>query len=165
MNHSRTILRDKWVISSIKTDKPVPIRGQPEKHGSSMKRERERRRPFWVHKICFSDNINVLGSFENGHRLNINGETIPLSLGSKSVKVKKIMVPGMVRSRQQTDDPTRIATRPGYKVTNRRRWRRIRWVVVVVVIVEVDLGVGLAGREQKRVGSTSRRKRRRRSEW
>lgn len=153
MNDRRTILSDEWIITGIETDKPIPIGGQPEKHRSSMKRERERRRPFRVHKISLANHIDVLSSFENRNRLNIDGETVPLSSGSKSVEVKKIMVPGVVRGREQTNDPSRIASGAGNEVSDRRRRRRIGRVVGVEV--------GLGGWEEKWVGFGSGRRRRR----
>lgn len=61
-----TILSDKWVISSREIDEPIPSRRQSEKYRGAPQCGRDRRRPFWIGEIGLTDDIDILGSFENG---------------------------------------------------------------------------------------------------
>jgi len=62
-------LGDKWVISGIESNKPIPILRKPEQYRGATEREGDTRGALWVSEIGLADDIDVLGSFENGDRL------------------------------------------------------------------------------------------------
>lgn len=81
----KIILCDKWVISSIETDKPIPIRRQSEQYGSAVEGGGDRRRALWVSEVSLANDIDILGSFENGNGLDCESESVTVGLGSGEV--------------------------------------------------------------------------------
>lgn len=61
-----------------------------------MKRGGDDRRALRVREVGLADHINVLGSLENGHGLDGEGESITVGLGSGEVEVEEVVVPGVV---------------------------------------------------------------------
>ena len=103
-----TILGKKRISISIERNEPIPFRRQSKQNRCPVKREGKWRRPFWVGKIGLPHNIHVLRRFENGVTLHGDGETLPFCLRRRRIQVEEVVVPGMVRGKEQPEDPTPI---------------------------------------------------------
>lgn len=114
-----------------------------------MKRGGDRRRALLVRVIGLSDHIDVLGSFENGHGLNGEGESVTIGLGSGEVEMEKVVVPGMVGGEEDAEDSTRISGGSRDEISDGGRGG----VRGEIGVGEEDL-VSLAVREEKRIGSS-----------
>lgn len=108
----------------------------------------DRRRAPRVREVGLANDIDVLGSFENGHGLDYESESVTVGLGSGEVKVEEVDVPGVIGGQEETVDPTQISCRSGDEVGDGRRGGFRGGVGVG----EEDV-VGLVGWEEERVGS------------
>lgn len=76
-----------------------------------------------VGEISLADDINVLGSSKDGHRLDSEDQTVAFFLRSGQVEVEQVLIFGVVSGGEKADDPSGVAGGPGNEVRNGRRGR------------------------------------------
>ena len=81
-----------------------------------MKSGRNGRRPFPVGEIGLAHNIDIPGSSENRDGLYSEGETVAVRLRSGAVKVKKVVVPGVVGGVEEAEDLMKVPGGAGDEV-------------------------------------------------
>lgn len=78
-----------------------------------MKRGRNRGGALEIHKISPTNDINILGSSENGIGFDGEGESVALRLGSGEIEVEKVVISGVVDGEEKATNPIRIPTGSG----------------------------------------------------
>ena len=112
-----TVLVEKRVVINSEANEPVPAGRQPQQDRSAVKRERDRRRAFRVDNVSFTDDVDILCGSEDRLRLDLEGQVVTVSEGSKVVEVEEVLVSGVVGGVEEAEDATQVALGAGDEVS------------------------------------------------